>query len=63
MRAPQSEEMSNPYAPPTDLDLNIFVVTFNGMKDADQSISAGDPYSCLKCRAILNKYSTVLNSK
>ena len=27
-----------------DLDLNIFVVTFNGMKEAEKNISGGDPY-------------------
>jgi hypothetical protein len=46
-----------------DLDLNIFVVTFKEMKDAESNISGGDPYTCLKCKAILNKYSTVFSAK
>jgi|688.fasta_scaffold587502_1 hypothetical protein len=46
-----------------DLDLNIFVVTFKEMKDAESNISGGDPYTCLKCKAILNKYSTVVSAK
>lgn len=46
-----------------NLDLNIFVVTFNGMKEAESEISGGDPYTCMKCKAILNKYSTVLSAK
>lgn len=46
-----------------DLDLNIFVVTFKEMKDAESNISGGDPYTCLKCKAILNKYSNVVLAK
>lgn len=46
-----------------DLDLNIFVVTFNGMKEAETNISGGDPYTCVKCKAILNKFSVVLSAK
>jgi hypothetical protein len=33
------------------------------MKDAESNISGGDPYTCLKCKAILNKYSTVISAK
>ena len=29
-----------------DIDLNIFVVTFNGMKEAEKNIAGGDPYQC-----------------
>ena len=45
------------------LDLNIFVVTFKQMKEAEGEISGGDPYPCQKCKAILNKFSTVLSAK
>ena len=46
-----------------NIDLNIFVVTFKYMKDGEKVITEGDPYYCAKCKAILNKFSTVLNSK
>jgi hypothetical protein len=42
--------------------LNIFVVTFDGMKNADSNLSGGDPYECKKCKAILNKFSIVLSA-
>ena len=44
-------------------DLNVFVVTFDGMKNAEQNLSGGDPYECKKCSAVLNKYSKVLSAK
>ena len=46
-----------------DIDLNIFVVTFNGMKEAEKNIAGGDPYQCEKCKAILNKFSKILSPK
>lgn len=46
-----------------DLDLNIFAISFKNMKEAETNISGGDPYTCVKCKAILNKYSTVLSTK
>ncbi len=49
--------------PNTDQDLNVFVVTFDGMKNAEQNLSGGDPYECKKCSAVLNKYSRVLLAK
>lgn len=52
----KAEEMEEE---PPQLDLNIFVVTFNDMKDSNKKITEGDPYSCVKCKAILNKYSTI----
>jgi hypothetical protein len=45
------------------LDLNIFAITFKGMKEAEENISGGDPYSCVKCKAVLNKFSKVKTSK
>ena len=30
--------------PKNDQDLNVFVVTFDGMKNAEQNLSGGDPY-------------------
>lgn len=41
----------------------MFVVTFDGMKAAEQNLSGGDPYECKKCNAVLNKYSKVLSAK
>ncbi len=49
--------------PKTAQDLNVFVVTFDGMKAAEQNLSGGDPYECKKCKAVLNKYSKVLSAK
>lgn len=49
--------------PKTEQDLNIFVVTFDGMKNAEQNLSGGDPYECKKCHAVLNKFSKVLSEK
>lgn len=49
--------------PKTEQDLNVFVVTFDGMKNAEQNLSGGDPYECKKCRAVLNKFSKVLSAK
>lgn len=42
-----------------DMDLNVFVVTFEGTKIAEKQLSGGDPYSCQECGAILNKHSKV----
>ena len=42
-----------------DLNLNVFVVTFEGVKAAEQELAGGDPYSCQDCKSILNKYSRV----
>jgi len=49
--------------PKTEQDLNVFVVTFDGMKNAEQNLAGGDPYECKKCTAVLNKYSKVLSAK
>lgn len=49
--------------PKTEQDLNVFVVTFDGMKNAQQNLSGGDPYECKKCHAVLNKFSKVLSAK
>lgn len=49
--------------PKSDQDLNISVVTFDGMKNAEQNLSGGDPYECKKCKAVLNKFSKVLSAK
>lgn len=40
-------------------DLNVFVVTFEGMKDCEKNLAGGDPYSCGQCGAILNRYSKI----
>jgi hypothetical protein len=49
--------------PKNDQDLNVFVVTFDGMKNTEQNLSGGDPYECQKCHAVLNKFSRVLSVK
>ena len=49
--------------PHTEQDLNVFVVTFDGMKNAEQNLAGGDPYECKKCNAVLNKFSKVLTAK
>ena len=43
-----------------DLNLNVFVVTFEGVKEAEKQLAGGDAYNCKKCGAILNKYSKVV---
>lgn len=43
-----------------DLNLNVFVVTFEGTKLAEKQLAGGDPYQCKDCKAILSKYSNVL---
>jgi hypothetical protein len=43
-----------------DLNLNVFVVTFEGTKLAEQQLAGGDPYQCKECKAILSKYSNIL---
>jgi hypothetical protein len=48
---------------PVDNDLNVFAVTFDGMKEAEKNLAGGDPYECKKCKAVLNKYSKVLSAK
>ena len=42
-----------------DLNLNVFIVTFEGVKTAEKELSGGDPYHCKECNAILNKFSKV----
>ncbi len=42
-----------------DLNLNVFIVTFEGVKTAEKELSGGDPYDCKECNAILNKFSKV----
>lgn len=42
------------------MDLNVFVVSFEGVKDAEKHLAGGDPYNCKQCCAILNKFSKVL---
>lgn len=44
-------------------DLNVFALTFNTMKEAEKNLAGGDPYNCKKCKAILNKYSKLMNQK
>lgn len=44
----------------SDMDLNVFVVTFEGTKTAEKHLSGGDPYNCKECGVILNKHSTVI---
>ena len=44
-------------------DLNVAVVTFDSMKDVKKNLAGGDPYSCKKCKAILNKYSKIMSPK
>jgi rubrerythrin len=33
------------------------------MKEAEENISGGDPYTCAKCKAVLNKFSKVVSGK
>ncbi len=40
-------------------DLNVFVLAFDGTKEAEKNLAGGDPYPCKKCGAILNKFSLV----
>lgn len=42
-----------------DLNLNVFIVTFEGVKTAEKELSGGDPYYCKECHAILNKFSKI----
>lgn len=42
-----------------DLNLNVFIVTFEGVKTAEKELSGGDPYHCKDCSAILNKFSKI----
>ena len=42
-----------------EADLNMVVLTFDTMKESEKNLAGGDPYSCKKCEAILNKYSVV----
>lgn len=42
-----------------EADLNVFVLTFDGMKEAEKNLAGGDPYDCKKCGAILNKFSVL----
>ena len=43
-----------------EADLNVFVLSFDGMKEAEKNLAGGDPYECKKCSAILNKFSIVV---
>lgn len=61
---PQSAPMAGgllSFAPPpsSGVDLNVFVLTFEGLKEAEKNLAGGDPYQCKKCSAILNKFSLV----
>ncbi len=49
-----------PPPPKPEVDLNVFVLTFDGQKEAEKNLAGGDPYECKKCSAILNKYSLVV---
>jgi len=42
------------------LNLNVFVVTFEGVPQAEKQLAGGDPYNCSGCKAVLNKHSKVL---
>lgn len=33
------------------------------MNEPEKKLAGGDPYSCKKCRAILNKYSKIIDAK
>jgi hypothetical protein len=46
--------------PRPEVDLNVFVLTFDGQKEAEKNLAGGDSYECKKCSAILNKYSLVV---
>jgi hypothetical protein len=44
---------------PVRADLNVFVLTFDTLKEAEKNLAGGDSYGCKKCGAILNKFSIV----
>jgi hypothetical protein len=44
---------------PMEADLNVFALTFDGMKEAEKNLAGGDSYGCKKCGAILNKFSVL----
>jgi len=41
-----SEEQQMGSSEEEDLNLNIFVVTFEGVKAAEKQLAGGDPYQC-----------------
>ena len=51
---PQAYGMEEP-----DADLNVVILAFDSMKNAESNIAGGDPYTCKKCGAILNKFSVI----
>ena len=51
---PQAFEMEE-----HDADLNVVILAFDSMKNAESNIAGGDPYTCKKCGAILNKFSVI----
>jgi hypothetical protein len=59
----QSREQYANQQPDNNLDLNIFAISFKTMKEAEHNISGGEPYTCSKCKVILNKFSKVINAE
>lgn len=43
-------------------DLNVFVVTFQKMKEAEKNLAGGDPYQCKFCEAYFNSFSKLIPS-
>ena len=54
------DESSSSFSSEEDLNLNVFVVTFEGIAEAEKQLAGGDPYNCKTCGAILNKHSKVI---
>lgn len=59
LSAPAAQLYGGMTRPQPQGDLNVFVLSFDGMKEAEKSLAGGDPYPCKRCGAILNKFSVV----
>ena len=46
-----------------DVDLNVFVLDFKELKNAEKTMGAGDPFFCSSCKSCLNKFSKILSQK
>lgn len=44
-----------------DLDLNVFVLRFEKLKEAEKQMGVGDPFFCTECKSCLNKFSKVIS--
>ena len=46
-----------------DLDLNIFSLKFENMKEVENNMGVGDPFFCTKCKACFNKFSKLISKQ